>query len=95
MESKSILIEAENIVNGERAKDYGDAVKQFDKVADIATIMLNEEERSHMKRGCLSATICVKVLMAVKICRESNSHKVDNLVDLCGYAEILNRIEER
>ena len=26
--------------------------------------------------------------------RERNKHKRDNLVDLCGYAEILNRLED-
>ena len=34
-------------------------------------------------------------MMAVKLAREKFNHKRDNLVDLAGYAELLNRWEER
>ena len=34
--SKSILLEAEEIVNGSRATDYGSAIKSFNKIATIA-----------------------------------------------------------
>ena len=37
---------------------------------------------------------CAVVMMAVKLVRESYKHKRDNLVDLCGYANILNEIED-
>ena len=37
---------------------------------------------------------CCNVMIAVKLIRERHKHKRDNLVDLCGYAEILNRLEE-
>jgi hypothetical protein len=32
--------------------------------------------------------------MAVKLTRESFQHKRDNLVDLCGYAHLLQVLEE-
>lgn len=37
---------------------------------------------------------CVIVLMAVKLSREAFKHKRDNLVDLIGYADILNEVTE-
>ena len=82
---KSILSEAEEIVNGSRHSDYGDAKESFGRVATIASVMTGKE---------LAPEDCCAVLMAVKLVRESFNHKRDNLVDLCGYAELMNRLKE-
>ena len=82
---KSILAEAEEIVNGSRQADYGDAKESFTKVASVASVMTGKE---------LSPDDCCAVLMAVKLVRESFAHKRDNLVDLCGYAELMNQLKE-
>lgn len=83
-ENKSILSEAEDIVNGSRQSDYGDANESFSRIATIASVMTGKE---------LSPEDCCAVMMAVKLVRESFNHKRDNLVDLCGYAELLNRLK--
>lgn len=82
--NKSILSEAEEIVNGSRHSDYGDARESFSRVATIASVMTGKE---------LAPEDCCAVLMAVKLVRESFNHKRDNLVDLCGYAELMNRLK--
>ena len=82
---KSILSEAEEIVNGSRHSDYGDAKESFSRVATIASVMTGKE---------LAPEDCCAVLMAVKLVRESFKHKRDNLVDMCGYAELMNRLKE-
>ena len=82
---KSILSEAEEIVNGSRHSDYGDARESFGRIATIASVMTGKE---------LAPEDCCAVLMAVKLVRESFNHKRDNLVDLCGYAELMNRLKE-
>ena len=82
---QSILSEAEEIVNGSRNSDYGDAKESFERVATIASVMTRKE---------LAPEDCCAVLMAVKLVRESFAHRRDNLVDLCGYAELLNRLKE-
>ena len=82
---KSILSEAEEIVNGSRHSDYGYAEESSSRVATIANVMTGKE---------LSPEDCCAVLMAVKLVRESFAHKRDNLVDLCGYAELMNRLKE-
>ena len=93
-ERPSILTEAEDIVNGVRATDYGSAKESFKRIADLTNLMLSPSERELLFHdGQICDTIAIKVLMAVKIARESNKHKRDNLVDLCGYAELLNRVE--
>ena len=84
-ETESILYEAERIVNGERQADYSDPVENFKHISSIASSISKEN---------LSPTTCAIVMIAVKLARENYKHKRDNLVDLAGYVEILNRIKE-
>lgn len=84
-ETESILSEAERIVNGDRQADYSDPVANFKHISAIASAISKEE---------LSPTTCCIVMIAVKLARENYKHKRDNLVDLAGYVEILNRIKE-
>lgn len=82
---KSILQEADRIVNGDRQADYSDPVENFKHIAAIASAILKKN---------LAPTDCAIVMIAVKLARESYRHKRDNLVDLAGYTEILHRIKE-
>jgi len=84
--SESILIEAEAMVNGSRSVDYGSAHESFRKIGAIVGLISNTDDTP-------AITAC-KTLIAVKLVRESNNHKRDNLVDLCGYTELLHRLEE-
>lgn len=86
-ENKSILSEAEEIVNGSRHSDYGDAANNFHRIANIVNSMYPQLN--------INAQQCCAVLMAVKLIREGFRHKRDNLVDLCGYAHIMNEINDR
>lgn len=83
--NKSILSEAAQIRSGERNTDYGSAVESFQKVAQIANLFTGLS---------LTPADCCKVMIAVKMTRESYNHKRDNLVDACGYLDILELIEE-
>jgi hypothetical protein len=83
---QSILDEAARIRGGERNADYGDAVESFEIIAQVANAITGLE---------LTPTQCCKVMLAVKLTRERYNHKRDNLVDLCGYADILELIETR
>ena len=80
----SILLDADNIVNGSRRADYGPE-ESFGKMAKIYNTLFG--------KNIESSDIC-KILMIVKLVRESYNHKRDNLVDLAGYAELLNRLED-
>lgn len=85
--NKSILAEAEEIVNGNRQSDYGDAANNFHRIANIVNSMYPQLN--------INAQQCCAVLMAVKLIREGFRHKRDNLVDLCGYTHIMNEINDR
>ena len=81
----SVLLEAEDIVNGSRDADYGDSHENLRRIAAIATAIGHPID----ERG-----VCL-VMMAVKLGRHLHKHKRDNLVDLCGYAEMMAREEAR
>jgi hypothetical protein len=85
IKKESILSEAERIVNGERQIDYDNPVSNFKNIAALASLLIGKE---------LTPADCCKILMVVKLIREKHRHKRDNLVDLCGYTEILNRIND-
>lgn len=81
----SILNKAENLVNHDRQKDYDDPVSNFNLIARIASLITGKH---------LTAKDCVKVHMATKLARETYQAKEDNRIDLCGYVEILDRLEK-
>ena len=85
-ETKSILEEAIEILNGSRQCDYGDPVESFKRIAQLANLMSNSNDFTPVK--------CCIVLMATKLTRESKVHKRDNLVDLAGYGCIKQFLEE-
>ena len=86
-ENKSILSEAEELVNSSRQSDYGDAANNFHRIANIVNSVYPQLN--------INAQQCCAVLMAVKLIREGFRHKRDNLVDLCGYTHIMNEINDR
>jgi uncharacterized protein (DUF1015 family) len=81
---KSILTEAESIVNGDRNVQYGDPNEAFKEYSNILEATFGIK--------LTPAEIC-KVQIAIKLGRLKYKHKRDSVVDLCGYAEILNRLE--
>ena len=92
-ESLSILREAMDIVGGARKAEYGDQRVNFQKYADIATLMLDSADLEALAGGRISSAVVVKVLMSVKLGRHAFKPKRDNLVDLCGYADILHTVQ--
>jgi hypothetical protein len=85
--SKKMTIsqEAETIINGDRRKDYGDVRTSFSQTAKIWSGILNHDITPEQVALCMAG---------LKLQRESNSHKRDNLVDLIGYTLLLEKLEE-
>ena len=75
MELDGIVEEAYSLVHGDRNKSYGSPVHDFSRQHHIAYAM-----------GVEIMTLEVpKFMMAVKLSRQVNKPKRDNLVDLAGY----------
>lgn len=78
MEHKSILLEAEHLVHGDRNKDYGPPIEDFTRSAKMWSAILGIEVRPEQIPLCM---------IAIKLSRECNRPKRDNMVDIAGYAE--------
>ena len=83
----SILVEAQNLVHGPRQASYGHPADDFQRTADLLNVL------SKRGRAWLPSDVAL-VMMCVKLSRQANAYKRDNLVDLCGYTECWARIVE-
>lgn len=85
--SKSVLIEADELINGQRQIDYGDAKALFKNLAIL---------QSHYMGHAVKPAECVVFMILLKLMRFRNSgftHR-DSLVDLAGYVGLLERVTE-
>ena len=79
----SILDEAKCITGGERRQDYGHPAEDFAHTALMWTGILAPKLRDGAVITAMDVPLC---MIAVKLARQSNRHKRDNLVDIAGYA---------
>lgn len=88
-QENSILTEAQSLVYGKRNQDYGHPLDDFDRTAAMFTALLDDLLKPGVEitadRACL-------MMIAVKLSRQVNHKKRDNLTDIAGYAECTNRI---
>jgi hypothetical protein len=95
MNRKELLEAAEKLVNGPRAKDYGDAFENHDRIAEGWNIIVSGALRSH---GYLTAAHVALMMDWVKTSRllETIDHE-DSWIDKAGYtalgAEFVTRNE--
>lgn len=84
---ETILEEAQRLVHGNRGEDYGHPADDFTRTGRIWGAILGIPDVSPEHVGLCMA--------GVKISREVNAHKRDNLADLAGYAETVDMVHER
>jgi hypothetical protein len=80
----NILQKANEIVNlrsEEKERMYGDFIESMQKASKLSSIMSNKE---------INVNDCYNVLIALKLARQSHSHKEDNLLDAVAYIGSLN-----
>ncbi len=79
-----ILEEAKIIINGARREEYGSVTESFGKLAKMWSLILGAP--------VTQSQVCL-CMIGLKMSRELNMHKRDNLVDLAGYAQLLSILE--
>lgn len=84
-ESKSILAEAENLINGQRLQDYGDPNKMFSTLAILWTAYLGQ----NVYPGDVAAMMALLKLVRLK--NSGYKHR-DSLVDAAGYLGLIEKI---
>ena len=84
MSNGAILLDAHALINAERQDDYGSPSESFARIAALWSAYLG-----HTVTG-KDVAVCMALL---KIAREMNSHKRDNLLDAAGYIGIAADME--
>ena len=80
MKREEILKKAESLVNGLRAKAYGDAHDNHERIAKMWSVLLDKE---------VSVSQVYQCMVAVKLARltVTPDHE-DSWVDICGYGAL-------
>ena len=91
-QKESILTEAHNIIYGDREKTYGHPAKNLKTIAAMWSAYMNNMDDGNF---IVTAKDVAAMMMLVKVARFANdpSHR-DNLVDVCGYAALIERCDE-
>lgn len=84
--NETILQEAQRLVYGDRQATYGHPADDYGRTAQMWSAILGVE---------VTAKLAALCMCAVKISREVNAPKRDNLVDLAGYAGVAARVQGR
>ena len=80
-----ILSEAKLLVEGDRGEAYGHPAKKYELMAKIWSTILEKE---------ITPQQVILCMLGVKLTREIIRHKRDNLVDLAGYALLLQQLSD-
>ncbi len=84
-EKETVLAEASRLVDGVRQSDYGHPSDNYSAMADMVNALLAHK----FKDGeFVDALDCVRMLICMKLVRDSHKTKRDNWVDTAGYARV-------
>jgi hypothetical protein len=79
----SVLLEARDLITGDRNKTYGSPTQNFQDTADIWDTLLKSKlkEDARIEPGDVA-----RLMIALKLCRMVAQPKRDNWTDIAGYA---------
>lgn len=86
---KAVIKEASDIIEGARNQQYGKAENSFSRIADYWTNYLKHTGIS--TKGVSEADVGMLMIL-LKIAREEFEHKHDNIVDIIGYAALVEEM---
>ena len=86
VKDETVCEEAERIVGGDRSPQYGHPTKNFEQTADLWMDYLGERD---LAQDPIEPKDVAMMMILLKIARESNRSKRDNVVDIIGYAKTL------
>lgn len=87
MPDETILQEAQRLVHGNRGADYGHPIEDYTRTGRMWGAILGI--------GDIDPRVCCLMMAVMKVSREVNKHKRDNLTDLAGYAECASMVAQR
>ncbi|AMS01046.1 hypothetical protein SEA_ARCHERNM_52 [Mycobacterium phage ArcherNM] len=82
----SILTQAEEIINGQRALDYGDALENHQRIANLWN--------TYLQKNVVDHNDVAMMMILLKIARfMENGYHHDTVVDIAGYAGVLEKMQ--
>ncbi len=88
-DAESIAQEAHRLVLGDRGAMYGHPMEDFGRTAGMLNALFGTKLNSPLTEEDIA-----KMMICVKLSREQNKPKRDNIVDLAGYAITLEMVKE-
>lgn len=95
---QNILQEADSLTAGDRGADYGHPLDDYAKTGMIWGALLHKWSKESAASNHpipVPPELACLMMVGVKLSREVNKHKRDNLVDGCGYLRCVEMIHER
>ena len=84
----SIIDQARDIIEGDREKTYGEPGRNLRRIADQWSCYLSQKYESAVM---LSEEDVCWMMVLLKMSRQINAHKEDNLVDAIGYIALIEK----
>lgn len=90
----NILQEAEKIIYGDREQTYGNPGKNLSNIANLWEMYLRSKGMWNDDCDGLLADDVALMMVLMKVARLANTpdHR-DSLVDICGYAALVERVQ--
>jgi hypothetical protein len=93
MKRDEVLDTAKELINGSRAKDYGDAYENFERIAEGWNTIIRNAMNTH---GHVTPQHVALMMDWVKTARLLNDiDKADSWIDKCGYSALGGEFTER
>lgn len=86
--SESILQEADHIAGETRSRDYGHPLINHERIAAFWNVQLAAKLREPIEPREVAL-----MMVGLKLAREVNTPKRDNLVDMAGYIKCVDMID--
>jgi hypothetical protein len=91
----TILDEAKEIIHGDREATYGDPSKNLRAIADLWEMYLHHRGLINEYSDSLRPEDVAQMMILLKVARLINQpDHHDSQVDICGYAALIERIQE-
>lgn len=90
----NVLKEADKLVNGRRDKEYGLPHVNWGDTAEMMTAYLHATKKLP-RNVSLDAHDAAMLMIGVKMAREGNKRSRANVLDIAGYANVVERIDAK
>ena len=87
----SVLLEADQLINGDRAEAYGDAKENLDRIADLWRSYIGNK---HGAMVLLTDEDVAWMMVLLKMARQMHKPSRENVVDAAGYIGLVEKVSE-